>query len=63
MNQVLKYNHWIQTVEWKALKSAQAVFNLPATRDLKGLSSDCGQGSCNCGSGCNGECSTGGSCE
>lgn len=55
-------NYWNKQVESRFPRSAQAVLqpNTAATK-TQGATSSCGQGSCNCGGGCNGECST--SCE
>ncbi len=62
MDRLKSMNYWNKQVDSKFPRSAQAVLR-PNAVVINGqaASSSCGQGSCNCGGGCNGECST--SCE
>jgi hypothetical protein len=62
MKKLKLMNYWIKKVKIKFPRSAQAILR-PSTIYSQALSGDtgCGQGSCNCGGGCNGECAT--SCE
>lgn len=60
MKELKSINYWIKQTEDKFPHSAQAVLLLENSTDKKiDTSTGCGQGSCNCGGGCNGEC---GSC-
>ncbi len=60
MDSLKKINFWKQKIDWKPAHSAQSVLGKkPAGRKKASADSPCGQGSCNCGGGCNGEC---GSC-
>lgn len=52
-----RFNYWSRKVDKNNISSVQAVL-LPksAVLDNQAATSSCGQGSCNCGTGCNGEC-------
>ncbi|OGY41596.1 MAG: hypothetical protein A2Y82_01245 [Candidatus Buchananbacteria bacterium RBG_13_36_9] len=55
-----KFNFWSKKVDKKLARSAQAVIVSkvdPSKTEI--AASACGQGSCNCGGGCNGECANG----
>lgn len=62
MGRLQSMNYWNKQVDKKFPRSAQGVLCPNVTIANAQISADsCGQGSCNCGGGCNGECST--SCE
>lgn len=62
MRKLRRMNYWSGLADHRHPRSAQAVLRpCLATSKSKGVASSCGQGACNCGGGCNGECST--SCE
>jgi len=57
-------NYWNKRVNIKFPGSAQSLLRPENANNQQALAnscSSCGQGECNCGGGCNGECST--SCE
>lgn len=58
MKALSRFNYWSKTANRSFARSAQAVMRpgsiVPGGVVIHG--SDCGQGSCNCGGGCNGEC-------
>jgi len=55
-----KFNFWTREKDYHLHHTAQSVLGLmPMVAGSQ--SGSCGQGQCNCGGGCNGECST--SCE
>jgi hypothetical protein len=59
-----RFNYWSKKVSKKFARSAQAVLSSKGVVSAKTVAagaSSCGQGQCNCGGGCNGECAT--SCE
>jgi len=50
-----RFNDWQKSpVSHNAMHSVQGVLGKVVTQVVS--TSDCGQGSCNCGGGCNGEC-------
>ena len=54
-----KFNYWIGKVSKKFARSAQAVLSsrgVVSAETVAAGSGSCGQGQCNCGGGCNGEC-------
>ena len=61
MDSLKSMNYWNKQVDSKFPHSAQAVLRPGTVVANQVAASSCGQGSCNCGGGCNGECST--SCE
>ncbi len=54
-------NYWNKQVDVEFPRSVQAVLHSKMMNNNQGGIASCGQGSCNCGGGCNGECAT--SCE
>lgn len=57
MTKLSLFNFWSRRVSNGVAHSAQAFLRPDVIVNSKNVQSgSCGQGSCNCGSGCNGEC-------
>lgn len=62
MDVLVGFNFWSKAVDLHTPRSAQAILRPQSlTKTKMASASSCGQGACNCGGGCNGECAT--SCE
>ena len=60
MKDLEKFNYWNSKVDPLMQHSAQQILAEEKMLSMHEIAADsCGQGQCNCGGGCNGECATG----